>query len=131
MSVRFQPNAPRISYKPVEPNKPIRQLIGLYNQWQALAPETRAWLANLFRTTGEGQPTEEQTEAAAENMELMNEGLDPNLFNIANATGTSLIEDPDQVMLQNRDAAMTWKNLIDADEGRQNAFNIAMSTWGL
>ena len=50
---RFQASGPRVIYTPKEPLKPYKQLVGLYNQWQSLAPETRDWIASLFRSNGE------------------------------------------------------------------------------
>lgn len=49
---RFQTQGPRIDYTPVESEKPFKQIVGLYNMWQSLGPETREWIANLFRHKG-------------------------------------------------------------------------------
>lgn len=49
---RFQTQGPRVAYAPVESEKPFKQIVGLYNMWQALGPETREWIANLFRRKG-------------------------------------------------------------------------------
>lgn len=47
---RFNPSGPRIGYTPIQPLKPFKQMVGLYNMWQALSPETRDWIANLFKS---------------------------------------------------------------------------------
>lgn len=52
---RFQASGPRIDYTPVERDRPFKQLVGLYNMWQSLGPDTRDWIANLFRKSGEVQ----------------------------------------------------------------------------
>lgn len=49
---RFQASGPRIDYTPVQSEKPFKQIVGLYNMWQSLSPETREWIANLFRRKG-------------------------------------------------------------------------------
>lgn len=60
MMTRFSA-APRINYKPVERDKPGRQLIGLYNMWQSLSPETRKriadWFSNKDNTETDATPT--------------------------------------------------------------------------
>ena len=72
---RLQTQGPRISYTPTEGPKPVKQIIGLYDMWQSLAPETRKWIADLFK--GKDKPAEEvQT---IENPELQMAGYDPNL----------------------------------------------------
>lgn len=72
---RFNATGPRISYAPIEGPKPFKQIVGLYDMWQALAPETRAWIASLF--ADKDRPAEEvQT---IENPELTMTGYDPNL----------------------------------------------------
>lgn len=38
---RFQTQGPRIEYHPVESQKPIQQIIGLYDMWNSLGPETK------------------------------------------------------------------------------------------
>lgn len=50
MQTRFQASGPRIRYVAKEPLKPFKQMVGLYNMWQALSPETREWLAGLFKS---------------------------------------------------------------------------------
>lgn len=45
---RFQTQGPRIEYHPVESQKPVQQIIGLYNMWQSISPETKARIKNLF-----------------------------------------------------------------------------------
>lgn len=49
---RFQASGPRVRYTPVESEKPFKQIVGLYNMWQSLSPETREWIGNLFRRKG-------------------------------------------------------------------------------
>lgn len=49
---RFLTQGPRIDYTPVGSEKPFKQIVGLYNMWQSLGPETREWIANLFRRKG-------------------------------------------------------------------------------
>lgn len=72
---RFSASGPRISYTPTEGSKPVKQIIGLYNMWQSLSPDTRNWIASLF--SGKDKPAEEvQT---IENPELQMAGYDPNL----------------------------------------------------
>jgi hypothetical protein len=72
---RFSASGPRISYTPIEGPKPFKQIVGLYDMWQALAPETRAWIASLF--ADKDKPAEEvQT---IENPEVIMSGWDPNL----------------------------------------------------
>lgn len=45
---RFNSNARlKLAYEPTQ--KPFEQLVGLYNMWQAISPQTRDWLAGLFR----------------------------------------------------------------------------------
>lgn len=72
---RFQASGPRINYTPGEGPKPFKQIVGLYNMWQSLSPETRAWIASLF--SGKDTPAEEV--AAIENPELTMAGYDPSL----------------------------------------------------
>lgn len=45
---RFETQGPRIEYHPVESQKPVQQIIGLYNMWQSISPETKARIKNLF-----------------------------------------------------------------------------------
>ena len=47
---RFAANGPRINYTPVQPTKPFKQIVGLYDMWQALSPDTRNWIAGLFKS---------------------------------------------------------------------------------
>lgn len=73
--IRFSASGPRISYTPIEGPKPFKQIVGLYDMWQALAPETRAWIASLF--ADKDKPAEEvQT---IENPEVIMSGWDPGL----------------------------------------------------
>lgn len=122
---RFQATGPRVTYKPVERGRPFNQLIGLYGMWQALSPETRKWIADLFTSKKQGKPTEAQTETASETMQLMNAGLDPNLFNVANDDNIVTIENPDDLALQNRDAAQSWLDRIELEDALVNAAKTA------
>lgn len=45
---RFQTQGPRIEYHPVERQKPVQQIIGLYNMWQSISPETKARIKNAL-----------------------------------------------------------------------------------
>lgn len=45
---RFQTQGPRIAYQPAEGQKPVQQIIGLYNMWQSISPATKARIKNLF-----------------------------------------------------------------------------------
>lgn len=72
---RFSASGPRIGYTPTEGPKPVKQIIGLYNMWQSLAPETRKWIADLFK--GNDEPAETVDEI--QNPELQMAGYDPNL----------------------------------------------------
>lgn len=72
---RFSANGPRINYTPTEGPKPAKQIIGLYNMWQSLAPETRKWIADLFK--GKDKPAETVDEI--QNPELQMAGYDQNL----------------------------------------------------
>ena len=45
---RFQAQGPRIEYHPVESQKPVQQIIGLYNMWQSISPETKARIKNAL-----------------------------------------------------------------------------------
>lgn len=72
---RFSASGPRINYTPIEGPKPIKQIIGLYNMWQSLSPDTRNWIASLF--SGKDKPTETVDEI--QNPEVQMAGYDPNL----------------------------------------------------
>ena len=72
---RFSASGPRISYTPIEGPKPFKQIVGLYNMWQSLSPDTRNWIASLF--SGKDKPAE--TVSEIENPELQMAGYDPNL----------------------------------------------------
>lgn len=72
---RFNATGPRISYTPTEGPKPFKQIVGLYNIWQSLAPETRAWIASLF--ADKDTPAEEVE--TVENPEVIMSGWDPSL----------------------------------------------------
>lgn len=54
--VRFQTQQPglRLTTQPIDPDDrretPFKQLAGLYGMWAALSPDTRQWLANLFKS---------------------------------------------------------------------------------
>lgn len=53
---RFNATGPRVNYTPQEGPKAGDQLIGLYNMWQSISPETRHWIAGLFKSDGESEP---------------------------------------------------------------------------
>lgn len=53
---QFQATGPRVDYTPQEGPKAGDQLIGLYNMWQSISPETRNWIAGLFKSNGEESP---------------------------------------------------------------------------
>lgn len=72
---RFSASGPRISYTPTEGPKPFKQIVGLYNTWQSLSPETRKWFADLFK--GKDEPAE--TVEEIKNPELIMAGYDPSL----------------------------------------------------
>lgn len=59
---RFQASGPRVGYVAKEPLKPFKQVVGLYNQWQSLSPETRNWIASLFGSNNEVLDTDVSTE---------------------------------------------------------------------
>lgn len=122
---RFTVQGPRVSYAPVQSQKPFQQLIGLYGMWQALSPDTRNWIASLFKSKSAGVPTEQQTDDASDLIALSSAGLDPVLFNAQADNNIANIESPDDIMLQNRDAAMTWYDKIAADEGLVKAATMA------
>lgn len=71
---RFQASGPRVSYTPKEPLKPYKQLVGLYNQWQSLSPDTRDWITSIFKSKG---PTEEELADASRTAESEMEGYKP------------------------------------------------------
>ena len=66
--VRFQASGPQPSYTPVEGPKAGDQLIGLYNVWQSISPETRDWLAGLFKS----DTSEEKNPELATEQDIMN-----------------------------------------------------------
>lgn len=122
---RFNATGPRVTYKPVERDRPFKQIVGLYNMWQSLSPETRKWIADLFTSKKSGEPAEAQTETASETMQLMNAGLDPELFNVANDDNIVTVESPDDLALQNRDAAQSWLDRIELEDALVNAAKMA------
>lgn len=65
---RFQATGPRVDYTPQEGPKAGDQLIGLYNMWQSISPETRDWIAGIF--TSDGDKPELTTE-----IDLQNQGM--------------------------------------------------------
>lgn len=91
---RFQASGPRINYTPGEGPKPFKQIVGLYNMWQSLSPETRAWIASLF--SGKDTPAEEV--AAIENPELTMAGYDPSLDMRMAREGAESYEDATRVL---------------------------------
>jgi hypothetical protein len=72
---RFSASGPRISYTPTEGPKPVKQIIGLYNMWQSLSPDTRNWIASLFS----GKDKSAETVDEIQNPEVQMAGYDPNL----------------------------------------------------
>lgn len=66
--VRFQASGPQPSYTPVEGPEAGDQLIGLYNMWQSISPETRDWLAGLFKSDA----SEEENPELATEQDIMN-----------------------------------------------------------
>ena len=122
---RFSAQGPRVTYVPVQSEKPFKQLVGLYGMWQALSPDTRKWIADLFKSDAAGVPTEQQTSDASDVIALSSAGLDPVLFNAQADNNVANIANPDEVLLQNRDAAMTWYDKIAADEGLVKAATTA------
>lgn len=50
---RFQTQGPRIAYHPAESQKPVQQIIGLYNMWQSISPETKARIKNALGLASE------------------------------------------------------------------------------
>ena len=91
---RFEASGPRISYAPGESPKPFKQIVGLYNMWQSLAPETRAWIASLF--SGKDEPAEEVE--TIENPELAMAGFDKNLDTSMAREGAESYEDTTRVL---------------------------------
>lgn len=92
--IRFSASGPRINYTPTEGPKPAKQIIGLYNMWQSLAPETRKWIADLLK--GKDKPAEEvQT---IENPELQMAGYDPNFDMSMTREGAESYEDMARVL---------------------------------
>lgn len=65
---RFQATGPRVDYTPQEGPKAGDQLIGLYNMWQAISPETRNWIASIF--TSDGDTPELTTETDLQNQDM-------------------------------------------------------------
>jgi hypothetical protein len=56
---RFSASGPRISYTPIEGPKPFKQIVGLYDMWQALAPETPQAPTADVKTTADAPPAAE------------------------------------------------------------------------
>jgi hypothetical protein len=71
---RFSASGPRIRYTPTEGPKPVKQIIGLYNMWQSLSPDTRNWIASLFS----GKDKSAETVDEIQNPEVQMAGYDPN-----------------------------------------------------
>lgn len=65
---RFQATGPRVDYTPQEGPKAGDQLIGLYNMWQSISPETRNWIAGIF--TSDGDTPELTTETDLQNQDM-------------------------------------------------------------
>lgn len=81
---RFSPNGVRIGYEPQQQQKPGQQLMGMYGLWRSLSPETRDWLTSkLFSDEldySNPDATEEQTETANEQIDMMSNGIDTALM---------------------------------------------------
>lgn len=80
--VRFQASGPQPSYTPVEGPKAGDQLIGLYNMWQSISPETRDWLAGLFKSAA----SDEENPGLATEQDIMNNEM----FQAEQATAPAL-----------------------------------------
>ena len=65
---RFQATGPRVDYTPQDGPKAGDQLIGLYNMWQSISPETRNWIASIF--TSDGDTPELTTETDLQNQDM-------------------------------------------------------------
>lgn len=76
---RFQASGPRIDYTPVQSEKPFKQIVGLYDMWQSLSPETREWIGNWFRRRGKVSAEEPS--------------IDPALLDMRNATPPEFASD--------------------------------------
>lgn len=101
---RFQASGPRVAYVAKEPLKPFKQVVGLYNQWQSLSPETRNWIASLF--------------------DINNEVLDTNV-----STERDPILDYSSEVEPSEDTMENWEGLtpVSVQVGVQNPYNI---DWG-
>lgn len=97
---RFQASGPRIEYTAKEPLKPFKQVVGLYNQWQSLSPETRNWIASLF---GGGKDEILDTEVSTERDPVMDYTTEPS-----------------------GDVMESWEGLtpVSVQVGAQNPYNI-------
>ena len=103
---RFQASGPRVGYQVKEPLKPFKQIVGLYNQWQSLSPETRNWIASLFGSNDNVLDTEVSTER------------DPILdYYTDSSSGTY---EPSE------DTMESWEGLtpVNVEVGVQNPYNI-------
>lgn len=81
---RFSPNGVRIGYAPQQQQKPGQQLMGMYGLWRSLSPETRDWLTSkLFSDEldySNPDATNEQTETANKQIDMMSNGIDTALM---------------------------------------------------
>jgi hypothetical protein len=67
---RFNATGPRVNYTPQEGPKAGDQLIGLYNMWQSISPETRHWIAGLFKSDDTDEEAPLTTEQDLVNNEM-------------------------------------------------------------
>lgn len=97
---RFQASGPRIGYVAKEPLKPYKQIVGLYDQWQSLSPETRNWIASLF---GGGEDEILDTPVSTERDPVMDYTTEPT-----------------------EDTMESWEGLtpVSVEVGVQNPYNI-------
>lgn len=115
---RFQATGPRVDYTPQEGPKAGDQLIGLYNMWQSISPETRDWIASIFTSDGDTPKltteTDLQNQAMYQAEQAANAGLQRGLdkdFNGQDAFEAAI------------DAAMHASD--DYKNSQQDAFNAA------
>lgn len=76
MTTRFQTQGPRVGYTPVERDRPFKQIVGLYNMWQSLAPETRDRIAGWFSRKRAAPVRGDTIPHSQEEADLMLQGLD-------------------------------------------------------
>ena len=105
---RFQASGPRVGYKAKEPLKPFKQIVGLYDMWQSLSPDTRNWIASLF---GGGKDEVLDTQVTTER--------DP-ILDYEVTTG------PSTYGRDYENAMESWEGLtpVSVEVGAQNPYNI-------